>query len=167
MSEAETKPSTDWSALGSARLRVAREATTAEQWRESWPSAPEELPFRWGSCWTATMQYRVADFAAEIGFFIDGLGFTANALDQNYCMFAAPDRSYFFSIVPADEEHAATPPDALTIGFMAEHVEVARREIEARGIEFSRAPEPYQSSSLLRGELRTPNGILVELWGQP
>ncbi len=153
-----------WHALGNARLQVAAEAKTAEEWQERWPAIPHELPFEWGSCWTATITYKVADYAAEIGFFVDGLGFQTNAFDPSFCMFATPDRSYFFAIVPAGEE-APTPPDSIRVSFMVADIERSARELAERGIEFTRGPEPYMGSRMLSGELRTPNGVPVELWG--
>ena len=158
---------TDWRALGARRLERAAAARSADDYRAATTGQQHPWTFEWGSCWTATVTYRVADYAAELGFFVDGLGFALNALGPDFCMFAAPDRSWFFCIVPATDEVPATPADAIHLGFMLADVAASAAEIERRGIAFTEPVAPWGDppGPMLTGALHTPNGIRVELWG--
>ena len=58
-------------AYGKARLDIARRAQSRQDWDTLWKKPLHEFPFTWGAYWKQSIEYRVADFAAEIGFFID------------------------------------------------------------------------------------------------
>jgi len=144
----------EWQALGEARIEAARTARTAEDWERLFGRPRQPFPFEWGTCWKGTVQYQVDDFAAEVGFFVDGLGFDTNAF--------APD----FSVVPTPPGGRPTPPDAVRIGFMLKDVLGNAEELRRRGVAFTRDPAPFQEGApMLRAEFATPNGIPVELWG--
>ena len=70
----ETKHS--WHDLGARRLEAAVAGETPELRRAAATDTPHPFAFTWGTCWTSIVQYQVDDYAAEIGFFLDGLGFT-------------------------------------------------------------------------------------------
>lgn len=157
----------DWRALGEERLGVAREARTPEDWKKRWKDTTHAFPFVWGSCWSATITYQVDDFAAEVGFFVDGLGFRCNAIGDDFCMLAAPDRSYFFCVTPVPDGGRATPVDTFRLSFMLDDIEATSASIDDRGIPFERRPSPEggPDSPMRMGWLRTPNHVKVELWG--
>lgn len=130
-----------------------------------WANPKHPYTFKLGPCWKNCVEYKVDDLAAEVGFFIDILGFVPNVLGEEYAMFSSPDGDFYFSIVPA-EKGKATPPDAIRLQFMIEDVLKVSEELEKRGIRFEEKPKPEsEGSSLYRGMFRTPHGIPVDLWG--
>ncbi len=153
-------------AFGKARIDIARRAKSREDWERLWKRPIHPFPFSWGEPWKQCVEYKVDDFAAEVGFFIDVLGLPVNAFDPDYAMFTSPHGDFFFAIVPASEENHSTPPDALRLQFMVADILKTAEELEGRGIEFEQSPQPCQiGSPLYIGFFRTPHGICVDLWG--
>ncbi len=153
--------------LGEARLKQVSEIRTPEEWAEKWTGPQHEFPFTFGTCWNQCTAYGVEDYAAEVGFFYDVLGLPANAFSAGFAMFTSPDKSFYFAVVPAGEEMKATPPDSLDLGFMVEDLPGVAAELARRGVEFSVPVAPLPGTPMLRGELRTPNGIRMTLWSMP
>jgi catechol 2,3-dioxygenase-like lactoylglutathione lyase family enzyme len=153
-------------AYGKARIDIARRAASPSDWERLWKPSTHPFPFRWGQPWNACVEYRVDDFAAEVGFFIDVLGFPVNAFDPDYAMLTSPGGDFFFAITPARPGESATPPDALRLQFMVIDILDTTRELISRGIFFEQEPQPCQEgSSLYIGYFRTPHGICIDLWG--
>jgi len=120
----------------------------------------------WTNGWKQCVEYKVADFPAEVGFFIDILGFPVNAFDPDYAMFTSPNGEFYFSVVPVLELGEVTPPDAIRMQFMVDHILETAVELEKRGVKFEQWPTlSSQESPLLIGSFRTPNGIGIDLWG--
>jgi catechol 2,3-dioxygenase-like lactoylglutathione lyase family enzyme len=152
-------------ALGKARLDVARRAQSPADWQSLWKPPAHPFPFTWGERWKQCVEYRVDDFAAEIGFFIDILGLPINALDPDYAMFTSPDGDFFFAVVPA-EAGATTPPDAIRLQFLVADLYTTAEELESRGIAFEHPPQPVQPGAALHvATFLTPHGICIDLWG--
>jgi catechol 2,3-dioxygenase-like lactoylglutathione lyase family enzyme len=153
-------------AYGKARIDIAQRAVNREDWDRMWKRTTNPFPFSWAKTWKHCVEYKVKDFAAEVGFFIDFLGFPVNAFDPDYAMFTSPNGEFFFSIVPAQESEQSTPPDAIRLQFMIENIKETASELERRGIVFEQWPTPgSMGSELLIGIFRSPNGIRIELWG--
>jgi catechol 2,3-dioxygenase-like lactoylglutathione lyase family enzyme len=153
-------------AYGKARIDIAQRATNREDWDRLWKRSTHAFPFSWGKSWKHCVEYKVADYPAEVGFFIDILGFPVNAFDPDYAMFTSPNGEFFFSVVPAHEGEESTPPEAIRLQFMIENIEQTAAELERRGIVFEQWPAPSSMGSpLLIGSFRTPNGIGIDLWG--
>jgi len=111
------------------------------------------------------VEYRVDDFAAEIGFLIDILGLPVNAFDPDYAMFTSPEGEFFFAVVPAGEG-TSTPPDAIRLQFMLADIFATADELESRGIAFEQPPQPVAPGAALNiATFRTPHGICIDLWG--
>ena len=152
-------------ALGKARLDIARRAQSPAEWQALWKPPAHPFPFTWGERWKQCVEYRVDDFAAEIGFFIDILGLPVNALDPDYAMFTSPQGDFFFAVVPADEGDS-TPPDAIRLQFMLDDIFATVEELESRGIAFEQPPQRVHPSAALHiATFRTPHGICIDLWG--
>ncbi len=152
-------------ALGKARLDIARRAQTPADWQALWKAPANDFPFAWGERWKQCIEYRVDDFAAEVGFFIDILGLSVNALDPDYAMFTSPQGDFFFAVVPAGDG-PATPPDAIRLQFMLSDIFAAVEELQRRGIAFEGPPQPVQPRSTLHiATFLTPHGICIDLWG--
>jgi catechol 2,3-dioxygenase-like lactoylglutathione lyase family enzyme len=153
-------------AYGKARIDIARRATSRADWDQLWKRSTFPFPFNWGESWKQCIEYKVTDFAAEVGFFIDILGLPVNAFDPDYAMFTSPDGEFFFSVVPAEEGQPATPPGAIRIQFMVDNILELAADLERRGITFEHWPQPcVGGSSLFIGYFRTPHGIGIDLWG--
>jgi catechol 2,3-dioxygenase-like lactoylglutathione lyase family enzyme len=153
-------------AYGKARIDIAQRATNRDDWDRMWKRTTYPFPFSWGKTWKHCIEYKVKDFAAEVGFFIDFLGFPVNAFDPDYAMFTSPNGEFFFSVVPVQEGEESTPPNAIRLQFMIENIKETASELERRGIVFEQWPAPGSlGSSLLIGTFRSPNGIGIELWG--
>jgi catechol 2,3-dioxygenase-like lactoylglutathione lyase family enzyme len=154
-------------AYGKARLDIAQRAATSSDWEQLWKKPAHNFPFSWGEPWKQCIEYRVDDFAAEVGFWIDVLGLPVNAFDPDYAMFTSPGRDFNFAVVPAPPGSQSTPPDAIRIQFMLEDVLAAANTLEGRGVVFEQWPQPCApGSSLNIGYFRTPHGICVDLWGE-
>jgi len=151
--------------LGNARLAAARQAKSKEDWDRLWAEPAHPYTFKPGTCWNHCVEYKVEDFAAEVGFFIDILGFTPNAVSHEYAMFTSPSKEFFFSIVPV-EQGKGTPADAIRLQFMIADIGKVAENLEKRGIEFEEKPIPQgEGSPMYKGTFRTPHGIPVDLWG--
>jgi hypothetical protein len=77
-------------ALGKARLDIAARAKSQADWESLWKPPSNPFPFAWGETWKQCVEYKVDDFPAEVGFFIDVLGLPVNAIDPDYAMFTSP-----------------------------------------------------------------------------
>lgn len=153
-------------AYGKARIDIAQRATNRDEWDRMWKRTTFDFPFTWGNSWKNCIEYKVKDFAAEVGFFIDFLGFPVNAFDPDYAMFTSPNGEFFFSVIPVHEGEQSTPPDAIRLQFMIQNIKETASELERRGIIFEQWPAPSSMGSpLLIGTFRSPNGIPIELWG--
>jgi hypothetical protein len=154
-------------AFGKARIDIARRAKNQAQWEKLWKQPSNSFPFVWGESWKQCVEYRVDDFPAEVGFFIDILGLPINALDQGYAMFTSPQGDFFFSVVPTPHTEQSTPPDAFRLQFMVKDIIATSHELQHRGIDFEQPPQSlHPDSSLSITSFRTPHGICVELWGK-
>jgi catechol 2,3-dioxygenase-like lactoylglutathione lyase family enzyme len=153
-------------AYGKARLDIARRAKTRQDWDMLWKCSTNPFPFTWGESWKHCVEYKVDDFAAEVGFFVDILGLPVNAFDPSYAMFTSPGGDFFIGVVPTPEKTESTPNDAIRLQFMVQDIMATTKELERRGVLFEQQPEPCQpGSSLYIGYFRTPHGIPVDLWG--
>ena len=154
-------------AFGAKRLKTAQHCKSRGDWERLWKKSAHPFVFKPGDCWTHCSEYAVKDFAAEVGFWIDVLGFSVNAFGADYAMFCPENKSYFFSVVPAVGKRKATKLDALRLSFMLDGIKEVGKKLIKRGIQFDEALAPYGSpnSPMYRGLFRTPAGIQVELWG--
>jgi methylated-DNA-protein-cysteine methyltransferase-like protein len=153
-------------AYGKARIDIAQRAKTSQDWEDLWKQPVVSFPFTWGNPWKQCIEYKVDDFAAEVGFYIDILGLPVNAFDPDYAMFTSPRADFFFSVVPTPAGLSSTPPNAIRIQFMVDDILSTADELQSRGIFFDQPPQPCQpGSSLYIACFRTPNGITIDLWG--
>jgi catechol 2,3-dioxygenase-like lactoylglutathione lyase family enzyme len=153
-------------AYGKARIDIARRAQNQDDWYELWKKPTHSFPFFWGDDWKQCVEYKVDDFAAEVGFYTDILGLPVNAFDPDYAMFTSPDKEFFFSIVPALEGQSSTPPDSFRMQFMVRDLWETVEELQRRGVVFEQLPRACQEGSALHiGFFRSPHGICIDLWG--
>lgn len=152
-------------ALGKARIDVTQRAANEEDWQRMWREPRFTFPFEWGSGWRSAFHYYVADFAAEIGFFIDVLGLPVMAFSPSFAQFSEPDGEFLFSVTGVAEGMLATPPDTLRMQFSVKNYSAVLGELTKRGIQFENGPEAEEA--VLPAVFRTPHGIAIELWPAP
>lgn len=152
-------------AYGRARIEIAQRAQTRQEWDELWKPPSQPFAFDWGPYWKHCIEYKVEDFSAEVGFFIDLLGLPVNAFNENYAMFTSPDHEFYFAVVPADKAKP-TPADGLRIQFMVADIFKTTEKLQQRGIQFVQQPLPVsEGSNQWVASFQTPNGISLEIWG--
>jgi catechol 2,3-dioxygenase-like lactoylglutathione lyase family enzyme len=153
-------------AFGKARIDIARRARTRQDWDSLWKRPQHSFPFHWGAHWKQCVEYRVQDFAAEVGFYIDILGLPVNAFNEYFAMFTGPQQEFYFAVTPTFEDQEPTPPDALRLQFLVDDIFSVADELVQRGIEFEQPPQPVaEGSSYFVGYFRTPHGIPIDLCG--
>lgn len=150
-------------AYGKARIDVTRRAQDEREWQSLWREPRYPFPFKFGRDWKLCTQYMVDDFAAEIGFFIDVLGFPVGAFSPKYAQFISPGGEFAFGVLAA-EGIPGTHPETISLQFMLEDLSEAIHELEGRGIVFEHKPESLVAIPAI-AVLRTPHGVRLELWG--
>lgn len=152
-------------ALGKARLDVIRRASDEREFQKLWLEARFPFPFAWGQGWKHNMQYYADDFAAEVGFYIDVLGFPVQAFSSRYAQFTGPEQDFFFTVAAATEDQPSTPPDVLRLQFQISNLPAVLDELENRGVAFETSYDK-ESEGAPYASFRTPHGILVEILGE-
>jgi catechol 2,3-dioxygenase-like lactoylglutathione lyase family enzyme len=150
---------------GKQRIEFANNVKQPEDW-DKWEANKNPFMFDFGPCWHHTTEYRVADYAAEVGFFIDVLGFDCNTISDDYIMIMSPGREFFFSFRPCKDGESPTPSDAITIEFFLNDLKATCEKLQARGIEFTHELAPDSPGSpMLTARFTTPNKMPIRLWG--
>ena len=153
-------------AYGKARIDIARRATSLAEWDQLWKKPANSFIFDWGERWKHCVEYKVDDFAAEVGFYVDILGLPVNAFDPDYAMFTSPGGDFYLAVVPTPEGRLSTAPEGIRIQFMVANLLETTTELERRGITFEQKPQPCTlGSSMCIACFRTPHGISIDLWG--
>ena len=143
-----------------------------EQWAEIGRQAIAEEgmvanPLPWnldGTVFRCAWEYPVRDFEAEVGFYIDVLGFTRIALDDEYALFTTADEDFTF----ACRRHADASPDysGHILCLMTKDIELIADALEARlgdGSVTRVAGSPVQT--VLR--ITSPAGLQIDIWEMP
>jgi catechol 2,3-dioxygenase-like lactoylglutathione lyase family enzyme len=150
-------------AYGKARIDITRRARDEQEWQAQWHESRYPFPFTFGGGWKQCIQYTVEDYAAEIGFYIDVLGFPVSAFSPSSAQFTDPAGDFFFGVAAATEGVTPTPPESLLIQFMVDNLPKVIQELESRGVTFEHTPEAGEANPRIAA-LRTPHGVVLELW---
>ena len=151
-------------AYGKARIDITRRAKDEEEWRRLWKAPSQPYAFTAGEGWKFNLVYTVDDYAAEIGFFIDVLGFQVLAFSPSQAQLASSDGSFAFTVLAARDEGSSTPPEALRLQLNVEAILPTVRELERRGVNIEQQPTPVQAGSNWQiASFRTPHGVTIEL----
>jgi len=154
-------------AYGKARIDVTLRANNEQEWQSMWKAPAHAYPFTAGEGWKFCIEYRVNDFAAEIGFFIDVLGFSVYSFSPSFAQFTSPSQSFLFGVSATPEGEQSTSPDTLRLQFKVSDLIASVQELEQRGISFEQSPMPVQEGTSMHIAIfRTPHGIPVDLWGE-
>jgi hypothetical protein len=153
-------------AYGKARLDIARRVQTQQDWDALWRPPTHAFPFAFSSAssWKQCLEYRVDDFAAEIGFWIDILGLQVIAFSPDYVQFNSPGGEFTFAVSSTFEDQPSTPPWSLRIQFAVQDLTQTVEELERRSITFDQLPIPqHPDSNLYSATFSTPHGIPIDL----
>lgn len=151
-------------AYGKARIDITRRAKDEDEWRRLWKAPSQPYAFTAGEGWKFNVAYTVDDYAAEIGFLIDVLGFQVLAFSPSQAQITSPEGSFALTVVAAREAGASTPPDALRLQLNVEAILQTVRELERRGVSIDQQPAPVLAGDAWQiASFRTPHGITIEL----
>lgn len=126
----------------------------------------DRTPLPWNfrdTVFRCAWEYSVADFETEVGFWIEAMGFSTIALDDEYALFTTPDRDFTFAC-----RRGRSQPDLSghILCFMTRDIGPFGTALERRLPDVSltrRAGSPVQT---VLG-LRTPAGLQVDIWEDP
>jgi hypothetical protein len=154
-------------AFGKARLDITLRAKDEQEWQSMWREPLNPFPFNFGSGWKFCFEYKVDDFAAEVGFFIDVLGFSVRAFSPRYAQFSSPREELCISVRETGDGEQSTDPDSLRLHLQLRDGEDTITELDRRGIVFEKSMAIEQDGeSTLIGFFRSPHGLRFDLWSQ-
>ena len=154
-------------AYGKARIDVTQRAKNEQEWQNQWRDPLHKFPFSPGSGWRFCFEYKVDDYAAEVGFFIDVLGFPVRAFSPSYAQFTSPDGEICFSVLATGEGEESTPPDSIRLYLNVDNLSQASSELVSRGIAYEAITgEGKAGGGLQAGYFRSPHGVCIELWSE-
>jgi len=154
-------------AYGKARIDITQRAKDEAEWLKLWKEPSQPYPFTHGGGAKLSIDYKVDDYPAEIGFFIDVLGFPVWAFSPSYAQLTNPERDLFFSVTAARPGEQSTPPETLRLNIQVSNLVQVSEELERRGVIFDQPITPQESDNNLHtASFRTPHGVLIVLWGQ-
>ena len=153
-------------AYGKARIDVTMRAKDEKEWQAMWRNPLNPFPFTWADDWALCFEYQVDDFAAEVGFYIDILGFETRAFSPSYAQFTDPDNVYCISVSALPEGVEGTDPDSIRLQLKVHDIDQTVSQLEKRGVVFEHRPVPvYVGSKVKMGNFRTPHGVCIDLFG--
>ncbi|UCH58964.1 MAG: hypothetical protein JSV61_12195 [Anaerolineales bacterium] len=153
-------------AYGKARIEITRQAKNEQEWQKHWRAPQNPFAFQWGDTWKQCVEYKVNDFASEVGFFIDLLGFAVDTFSPSYARLTTPDEDFYFAISEVRPDEQATPAEALRLQFCVVDLEELLHKLEERGI-LIELNEVEGSSGIKVGSFQTPHGICIDLVDLP
>lgn len=154
-------------AYGKARIDVTLRAKNEQEWQSQWREPMHDFPFATGAGWQFCFEYKVEDFAAEVGFFIDVLGFPARAFSPSYAQFTSPGGEICFSVLATVEGEESTPPDSIRLYLNVHNIQQASNELTRRGIAYEAIPGVDKAGDAFQnGYFRSPHGVRIELWNE-
>jgi hypothetical protein len=152
--------------LGSKRLDIIKKITSNDEYQKLWPKPKHSFDFEWGECWKAVIEYGVYDFNAEVGFYIDYLGFGLNASWDNHAMLMTPNGDFSFTVYK-DVKSRGKTKKLLNMQFMLGNIKKVSSRLKRNGVKIIQplAKEWGEESKMKTFKFETPNGISVTLWG--
>jgi predicted enzyme related to lactoylglutathione lyase len=132
-----------------------------------WREPLNSIPFGFEDGWKFCFEYTVADYAAEVGFYIDILGFFVRAFSPVFAQFSLPGDEFGFNVVAAQEGQEETHPNSIRMQISVKNIDRVAQSLEDRGVAFEKLPTPIQEGSpILSGYFRSPHGVCIELIGE-
>jgi catechol 2,3-dioxygenase-like lactoylglutathione lyase family enzyme len=154
-------------AYGKARIDITQRAKDEAEWLKMWKEPSQPYPFIHGNGPKLSIDYKVDDYPAEIGFFIDVLGFRVWAFSPSAAQFTNHEKDLFFSVSAARPGEQSAPPGTLRLNIQVSNLDQVVAQLEQRGVVFDQpiTPQDPDDNHCTAG-FRTPHGVLIVLWGQ-
>jgi Glyoxalase/Bleomycin resistance protein/Dioxygenase superfamily len=151
---------------GIKRLETLKNIKSKEDFLKLWPKQKNSFDFKWGDCWKGVFEYGVDDYAAEIGFYIDYLGFELNASWDNHAMLMTPQGEFMFTVYE-DKKSKGKVEKYLNIQFMIENIMAVSKRLKKNKITVIQnlKNEWGKESKMKTFKVVTPNNICITLWG--
>lgn len=105
-----------------------------------------------------SVEYKVKDYAAEIGFWVQTFGVTLLSIDDEYALLTDADRTFTISI---KADYVAHDVSGFSLQWFTDNLGDTTDALDARGIAYETY---YQSSNQRFVRLQTPAGVNVEIW---
>ena len=151
--------------LGKSRLETLAKIRSAEDFEKMWQEPENAAPVKWGDCWKACVEYAVPELEAEVGFYIEVLGFGINAAWDNRVMLISPDGEYTFTIY---SEADSTPSQSLQMEFMVSNIAEINQAMKACGVPYEQELKKVwgEESDMKTIIVKTPSEIQLTMWGR-
>jgi catechol 2,3-dioxygenase-like lactoylglutathione lyase family enzyme len=154
-------------AYGRARIDIIQHVTDQQDWDRLWKSPSNAFPFQWTKGWKQCIEYQVEDYAAEVGFYIDFLGFPVDEFGPQYARLTSPTGDFYLGVEACPEGKAGTPGTGFRLQFLVTDVFALVEELQKRGIAFELPPRPYpRDKSMVAAAFKTPHGVTIDLIGE-
>ena len=151
-------------AYGRARIDIIQHVSNQEDWDRLWKSPSNSFPFQWTEGWKQCIEYRVEDYAAEVGFYIDFLGFSVDEFGPQYARFCSPAGDFAIGIEACPAGSSASPVSGLGLQLQVTNLFELVEELQKRGISFEQPPKIHpRDKSLVSTIFKTPHGLVIEL----
>ena len=154
-------------AYGRARIDIIQHVSNQEDWDRLWKSPSNSFPFQWTEGWKQCIEYRVEDYAAEVGFYIDFLGFSVDEFGPQYARFCSPAGDFAIGIEACPAGSSASPVSGLGLQLQVTNLFELVEELQKRGVSFEQPPKIHpRDKSLVSTIFKTPHGLVIELLSQ-
>lgn len=151
-------------AYGRARIDIIQHVTNQADWDRLWKSPSNSFPFQWTDGWKQCIEYRVEDYAAEVGFYIDFLGFSVDEFGPQYARFCSPAGDFAIGIDASPAGSSAMPVTGLRLQLQVSDLFELVEELQKRGVSFEHPPKIHpRDKSLVSAVFKTPHGLVIEL----
>lgn len=142
------------------QLRAIGKHAIAQGGRE-----PNPLPWNFvDTVFRCAWEYPVTDFDAEVGFYLDVLGFSTIALDEEYALFTTPDEHLTFAC--RRHEQGSHDYSGHILCFMTKDIESFAESLEARvGANTIARLVGSPVQTVLR--IASPAGLQIDIWEFP
>jgi len=151
-------------AYGRARIDIIQHVSNQDDWDRLWKSPSNNFPFEWTEGWKQCLEYRVDDYAAEVGFFIDFLGFSVDEFGPQYARFCSPADDFAIGIEACPAGSSARPVSGLRLQLQVTNLFELVEELQKRGVSFEHPPKINpRDKTLVSTIFKSPHGLVFEL----
>jgi catechol 2,3-dioxygenase-like lactoylglutathione lyase family enzyme len=156
---------TKYAELGKSRLETLSKIRSPEDFEKMWKEPQDAAVLKWGDCWKACVEFAVPQLEAEVGFYIEVLGFGINATWDNRVMLISSDGAYTFTLY-SDKD--AQPANALKMQFMVSNIAEIDAAMRKCGVPYVQELKKVwgENNDMKTIVVKTPSGIDLTVWGK-
>lgn len=119
--------------LGDERLNRLKDVESEDDWSQVKTKRKHSFDFPLHDARKQWVEYHVSDFEAELGFYTDILGLSAQSLSQDYAVLHNESHEFYIGFWRACEEKPETPTGAISICFFFEDIYSGVDKLKRRG----------------------------------